>query len=371
MNRKIADVLTSCSTAAFALLLMPHTARSESYVQTNLVSSVSGLAAVTDPSLINPWGVSFSATSPFWVSDQGANLSTLYSGAGVKNTSTIVTVPNPTGQVFTSASGFVEPGGGNLTSTFTFATLGGGIYAWNPANGNTAQLAASTAGAVYTGLALASNETSSFLYAANVASGKIDVFNSSFGHATLSGSFIDPTLPSGYVPYNIQNVNGQLYVEYEKGTPAVGAGVVSVFDANGNFQKELIGAGGKLDNPWGIVIAPAGFGAFANDLLVGNFGNGQINAFDPATGAFIGTLDDASGNPVVNSGLWSLSTRTGAGFDPNAVYFTAGIDSETQGLFGSLSVATPEPISFGISGFGLLALGLAIWWRGHKRPLQN
>jgi uncharacterized protein (TIGR03118 family) len=340
-----------------ALASLPNAAHSETYVQTNLVSSVSGLAAVTDTSLINPWGVSFSATSPFWVSDQGTNLSTLYSGAGVKNTSTIVSVPNPTGQVFTSASGFVEPGG-TTAATFTFATLGGAIYAWNPANGNTAQLAASTSGAVYTGLALASNGTASFLYAANVSAGTIDAFNSNFSHVTLSGSFVDPNLPAGYVPYNIQNVNGMLYVEYEKpGVTSLGAGVVSVFDANGNFQKELISAGGRLDVPWGIVVAPAGFGAFANDLLVGNFGNGEINAFDPVTGAFIGALSNASGNPIVNTGLWDLSTRTGAGFDPNAVYFTAGIDNETQGLFGTITAA-PEPVSFTISGLGLLTLAL-------------
>lgn len=367
MSQKIASFVSSYSSLALALVLFASSAWADSYVQTNLVSSVSGLAAVTDSSLINPWGVSFSATSPFWVSDQGTNLSTLYSGAGVKNTNTIVSVPNPTGQVFTSGSGFVEPGG-TTTSTFTFATLGGAIYAWNPANGNTAQLAATTAGAVYTGLAMANNGTANFLYAANVKAGTIDVFNSNFGHATLSGSFVDPNLPSGYVPYNIQNVNGLLYVEYENsGVNSVGSGVVSVFDANGNFQKELIGAGGKLDAPWGIVVAPAGFGAFADDLLVGNFGNGQINAFNPVTGAYIGTLEDANGNPIVNSGLWALSTRTGAGFDPNAIYFAAGIDNETQGLFGAIDVAAPEPISFGISGLGLLTLGFFVRrTRSHK-----
>src|SRR3982751_741587 len=266
-----------------ALSLLSRNALPDAFLQTNLVSSVPGLAPVTDTNLRNPWGMSFSATSPFWVSNQASNTSTLYAANGAANT-LVVSVPGgPTGQVSTGGSTFLEPNGSS--PNFVFATISGSIYAWNNGNGTTAQLTASTAGAVYTGLAIGSNSSGSFLYAANVA-GSVDVFNSTFGRATLTGSFTDPNLPAGYTPYNIQNVNGLLYVEYEnRAATGPGAGVVAVFDTNGNFQRQLIGTGGQLDEPWGIVMAPAGFGSFAGDLLVGNFGNGEINAFNATTGA--------------------------------------------------------------------------------------
>jgi uncharacterized protein (TIGR03118 family) len=330
---------------------------SDAFQQTNLVSDVPGLAAVTDPNLKNPWGMSFSATSPFWVSNQVTNTSTLYAASGAAQ-ALIVSVPGgPTGQVFTGGSTFLEPSGGG-SPNFVFATLGGSIYAWNNGNGTAAQLAASTAGAVYTGLAVGNNGSGNFLYAANVRGGTIDVFNSNFAPTTLSGTFTNPSLPAGYTPYNIQNVNGLLYVEYEnRAATGPGAGVVAVFDTNGNFQRQLIGTGGQLDEPWGIVMAPAGFGSFAGDLLVGNFGNGEINAFNATTGAFVGTVSDSTGKPIVNSGLWALGTRTGAGFDTNAVYFTAGINGEADGLFGRID-AVPEPLSVGMAGLGGVLLAL-------------
>jgi uncharacterized protein (TIGR03118 family) len=212
---------------------------------------------------------------------------------------------------------------------------------------------------VFTGLALANNGSGNFLYAANNAgTGGIDVFNSSFAPTTLSGSFTDPNLPAGYVPYNIQNIGGDLYVEYEN--PAsqrtLGSGAVSVFDANGNFIKELIGPGGQLETPWGVVMAPSSFGAYSSDLLVGNFGNGEINAFNPATGAYLGTLDGPGGTPLVNQDLWALAVSPTA---PNAVYFTAGINGQRDGLFGDITVsAAPEPGSLALVGFGCLALAL-------------
>jgi uncharacterized protein (TIGR03118 family) len=346
------------------LLFLAQDAKPDAFAQTNLVSSVSGLAPLTDPNLRNPWGMSFSATSPFWVSNQGTNTSTLYGATGAINT-LVVSVPGgPTGQVFTGGTSFLEPN--NSTPNFVFATLGGSIYAWNNANGTTAQLTASTPGAAYTGLAIGSNTTGSFLYAANVRGGTIDVFNSSFTRTTLAGSFTDPTLPAGYTPYNIQNVNGLLYVEYQNGAQAgtggLGTGIVSVFDANGVFQRRLIGTGGQLDQPWGIVVAPASWGAFGNALLVGNFGNGEINAFNPTTGVFLGTVTGSNGQPLVNSGLWALATRTGPGFDPNAVYFTAGINGEADGLLGSIT-PTPEPFSLGLIALG----GAAIVVIGRRR----
>ena len=343
--------LTYSFVCGVVLFISPRNLLGDAFSQTNLVSDIPGLAAVTDPNLKNPWGISFSATSPFWVSNQGSSTSTLYGATGAP-TSLVVTVPGgPTGQVFTGGSTFLEPNG--TSPNFVFATIGGSIYAWNNGNGTTAQLTATTAGAVYTGLAVGSTASGNFLYAANARGGSIDVFNSSFSQVSLPGSFVDPGLPAGYTPYNVQNINGLLYVTYEnRSLTGTGAGVVSVFDTNGVFQKQLIAAGGQLDEPWGIVVAPAGWGAFANDLLVGNFGNGYINAFDPITGAFVGTVTDGNGQPIVNSGLWALATRTGAGFDTNAVYFSAGINGEADGLFGRID-PVPEPLSVGLAGLGL------------------
>ncbi len=358
MSQKSVRLFTRGLLSAFALGLLPGAALAD-FIQTNLVSSISGEAAVTDPNLVNPWGVSFSATSPFWVSDEGANLATLYQGSG-SPAALVVSVPGgPTGQVFNSAGAgnFVV---GSTPSSFIFATLAGSIYAWNGSSGTTAQLEASTAGATYTGLALDNNGSGNYLYAANNAGGGgIDVFNSSFAPVNLAGTFVDPNLPADYVPYNIQNINGLLYVEYQSSADpnALGAGAVSVFDANGNFIQELISPGGELDDPWGIVIAPSSFGSFSNDLLVGNFGNGEINAYNPTTGAFLGTLTGPGGTPLVNQDLLSLSVRPTGAFDADAVYFTAGINNQQGGLFGEI-VASPEPGSLALMGLGCFALVL-------------
>jgi uncharacterized protein (TIGR03118 family) len=362
MDRKVAQIITRSFIGGLALYALSQTAIAGTVVQTNLVSDVPGLAVSTDPNLANPWGVSFSATSPFWVSDEATNVATLYQGTGMV-VAKVVTVPGgPTGQVFnsTGTSNFLV---GASPATFIFDTLGGAIYGWNNAAGSSAQLEATTAGASFTGLALDNNGTGNFLYAANNAgAGGIDVFDASFAPATLSGSFTDPNLPAGYVPYNIQNINGDLYVEYESPTSqrTLGAGVVSVFDANGNLINELIGPGGQLESPWGITLAPSGFFDFSGDLLVGNFGNGEINAFDPVTGAYLGTLSDSGGNPIVNQDLWALAVDPGSS-NPNAVYFTAGIDHQTEGLFGALtsSSSSPEPASLGLSLCALAFCGLA------------
>ncbi len=357
MNHKIAPFLAPLVTA-IALYFLPVAALAGpvGYVQLNLISDIPGLAAVTDPNLLNPWGIANSAGSPFWVSDQAANVSTLYSSAGVKNSLVVSVAGGPTGAVFNSAGAgnFLD---GGTPASFIFDTLAGSIYAWNSGNGTTAQSVATKVGAVFTGLALDNNGSANYLYAANdTATGGINVFDSNFAAVTLAGNFVDPSLPSGYVPYNIQNIGGKLYVEYTNtvNPRAVGAGVVAVFDANGNFLQQLIGPGGELDDPWGIVMAPAGFGTFANDLLVANFGNGEINAFNPTTGAFLGTLTDMGGAPLDNQDTWALAVSPTA---PNSVYFTAGINGQKDGLFGDI-VAAPEPGSLALAGLGCVALML-------------
>jgi uncharacterized protein (TIGR03118 family) len=326
------------------------------YEQTNLVSDIPGLAANTDPNLKNPWGIASSATSPFWVSDNGTGLATLYDGSGTPR-SLVVTIPpapggvgpgTPTGVVFNGSSDFeVAP---TAPARFIFATEAGTIAGWAPSTGTTAvtKVDNSAAGAVYKGLAIGNNGSGNLLYAANFGSNAINVFNGIYTPTSLPGSFVDPNLPAGFAPFNIQNLGGTLYVTYAKVDPAdaeedlagPGNGFVDRFDTNGNLLNRLI-SHGPLNSPWGLAIAPAGFGFFSNDLLVGNFGDGRINAFDPITGAFLGTLIGPNGHPLVIDGLWGLRVGNGGnGGNPNTVYFTAGINDENDGLFGS--IAAPD-----------------------------
>jgi uncharacterized protein (TIGR03118 family) len=342
------------------------------FVQTNLVSDIPGLAAHTDANLKNPWGISFGPTSPFWVSNQVTGTATLYAGDGTPRPAVplIVDIPggNPTGQVFNSTADFSLSTGGK--AFFLFATLNGTITGWNPSSGTTAQIAASTPGAEYTGLALGSSAAGNTLYAADGAGAKIDVFNSLFAPITLGGSFTDPTLPSGFTPYNIQNLGGTLYVTYENEDE--GGGVVNAFDLNGNFLRRVSAnaEGGPLAAPWGVALAPAGFGEFGGALLVGNEDDGHISAFNPTTGTFLGQLQDTSGNPIANTGLWGLAFGNGAnGFDPGTLYFAAGINEEVNGLFGAIApaVAAPQPAGVMLLGLGLLAVG-GWHWRRRTRP---
>jgi uncharacterized protein (TIGR03118 family) len=354
--------------STLTLAIAPACLHGDTFTQTDLVSDVSGLAANTDPNLKNPWGVSFSATSPFWASDQATGVATLYNAAGVPN-ALVVTIPGstppsgPTGQVFNAAaSGFSV---GAAKASFIFDTLNGTIAAWNAGAGTTAVQMAATPGAVYTGLAQGSNATGTFLYAANSgATPGINVFNSSWAPTNLSGNFTDPNLPAGFVPFNIQNIGGNLYVTYELINPKGGlmpGGYVDEFDTNGIFIKTIAsnGAGGPLFAPWGITFAPSDFGSFSNDLLIGNFGNGEIDVYDPTTDAFLGTLNGNDGVPLVNGALWALETRAPGGtFDPNAVYFTAGINDEADGLFGEITLA-PEPATIIETATGVIALAFA------------
>jgi uncharacterized protein (TIGR03118 family) len=332
------------------------------YRQVNLVSDLPGFAQIQDPLLVNPWGIASSATSPFWVANAGTASATLYggdvSGSPFVKNSLNVSIPPvpppppgslPTGVVFSgSSTDFSFTGGGTTgPARFIFAAINGTLNAWKGGLTSTVTVA-TPSGRVYTGLAIGNNGVANFLYAADFANRKIDTFDKNFALVTLAGSFTDPGLPVDYTPHNIQNLGGKLYVEYAKidpvthrDLPGPGNGYVSVFDTNGNFLGRLI-SNGPLNSPWGVAIAPSGFGAFPGALLVGNFGDGRINAFNPTTGAFVGTLNDEAANPISIDHLWALTFGNGVGAgDTSALYFSAGYDSERHGLFGSLRPASP------------------------------
>ncbi|MGA8025918.1 MAG: TIGR03118 family protein [Bryobacteraceae bacterium] len=364
MWQKTARFLTLSFMLSAVLGILPKSLLADSFEQINLVSDLPGentLNPTPDPNLKNPWGVSFSPTSPFWISNQGSGTATLYDGIGNKVNLTVPIPPGtppltgPTGQVFSGGSGFALPGGS--PAFFIFDTLNGTLDGWGGTN--PAVQLASTPGAIYTGLALASSKSSNYLYAAD-STGAIRVFDSSYHQVTLTGNFTDPHAVTGFVPFNIQLIGSSLYVTYAqlsaKGTGLPG-GYVDVFNTNGTFVKRLA-TGGPLYAPWGITMAPAGFGSFGNDLLVGNFGNGEINAYNPTTDAWVGTLDGPGGKPVVNDFLWSLEFRTGGpNVNTDALYFTAGINNQKDGLFGEIDPA-PEPVSFGLAALGTFAVGV-------------
>jgi uncharacterized protein (TIGR03118 family) len=329
------------------------------YLQHNLVADQPGIADFTDPNLINPWGIYTSSGSPFWVSDAGTGLSTVYSSNGAIS-ATKPTIPpsakgtapaEVTGGVYNGTGGFLVQG---KAPSFMFVTADGTVSAWASAvSATAAQLMVdnSSKGAKYYGMAISATTTSAtpMIYAANFNSGGIDVFDTNYNPVTLPGTpFVDAAVPTGYAPFNIWNLGGKLYVMWAMqnssksfSVSGAGLGALSVFDLNGNLLQH-VATGGPLNAPWGVAIAPATFGAFANDLLVGNFGDGTINAFNPTTGAALGALADQNGNTIAIPGLWGLILGNGgSGGDANAIYFTAGLTGDKHGLLGSLQ-ATPS-----------------------------
>jgi uncharacterized protein (TIGR03118 family) len=363
MNTK--NLLAAAALAAIALL--PRSVHAQAfddfegplvYEETNLVADTAGTAVTTDPVLVNPWGLAFQPNGAFWINDAGSGVATLYDGNGTKVKASF-TVPNPaggvstpTGLVWNPSSSFLVPGT-KLTSLFLFATLQGTVAAWAP-NLPVAPTDAVTAvdnskaGAVYTGLEFGVNDQGAFLYAANVNSGRIDVFDSNFQPASdkLPGHFADPTLPAGFVPFGIHAIEGNLVVTYARQNaaknfiiPASGAGVVDIFDTNGNFVQR-VAAGGPLNAPWGVALAPAGFDGASGALVVGNFGDGHILAFDRKHGR-ADIFVNQQHSPVTLPGLWSLHFGGGAVSDPRTLFFTVGVGRGQHGLFGSLAPLQP------------------------------
>ncbi len=330
------------------------------YFQESLVSDLPGVANHTDPNLVNPWGIAYGPTTPFWIAGNHLGVSTIYDGNGVQ-ARTAVAIPGPTGSklpgaptgiVFNSSTTdfAVAPG---QPAKYIFATEDGTIAAWNNGAAAVLKVDLSALGTVYKGLALGSSNKKNYLYAANFNAARVDVFDANFAPASVGGSFTDPNLPAGFAPFNVQNVGGKLYVTYAKPDAAKhddvsgpGNGYVNVFDTGGKLLQRFASQG-PLNSPWGVVLAPAGFGGFGGALLVGNFGDGLINAFNPATGAWLGALRDGSGKALAIEGLWGLTFGNGSkGGDRHTLYFTAGIKGggkvEDHGLFGSITPIAPS-----------------------------
>jgi uncharacterized protein (TIGR03118 family) len=379
-NLARAGVLVFCAAAAYA---------GSGYTETDLVvnqqangvptlrdgNGVVHVAKFFDPNLVNAWGLTASATSPFWVSDNGSSLSTLYNTTGMPQR-LVVSIPAPgdpqhasgapTGAVFNiaSAQGAFKISGVNSAGTpvtapasFLFASEDGAILGWNPAvnpmgfdpaKAGTYAIVAkdrSPEGAIYKGLAIALDASGApFLYATDFHNGTVDRFDASFNLVMNSGAFEDPHLPRGYAPFNAALIGGRLFVSYavqdedaKDDVAGQGHGIVDTFDLEGHMLQRFA-QHGQLDSPWGMALAPSGFGEFGGKLWIGNFGNGHINAYDPATGEFVGKVRDARNQAIVIEGLWALRFGNGGnGGDPNTLYFTAGPNGEADGLFGSIS----------------------------------
>jgi uncharacterized protein (TIGR03118 family) len=330
--------------------------------QTNLVSDLASEGAVvTDPGLLNAWGLAFSATSPLWVSGNNSGLATIYpipaGGTTATKAGLTVTVQggraatndgsSPTGQVFNGTTGFVvTTAAGSGAAPFIFDSESGQIQAWSPrADPTHALVEFSSPTAVYKGLAIATSDLGTFLYATNFHDGTVDVFNNTFQPTTLAGNFSDPRIPSGYAPFGIEQIHGLLYVTYAQQDAAKhdsvagpGKGFVDIFTTDGFLVKRLASRG-ALNAPWGLAVAPSSFGRFGGDLLVGNFGNGWINAFSQFSGFGAGPLLTDHGAPIAIDGLWALKFGTASTGGTGTLLFSAGPNNQADGLIGSLNPA--------------------------------
>jgi len=352
--------------AALVVVLLSAANSHAQVVVTNLVTDDQNVnaATLTDGDLKNAWGMSRSTTGPFWVSDNATGLATIYNvnpanDAPVKVGLT-VTIPGDgsvTGQAF---NGLASAFGGDA---FLFVNEDGTISGWRGALGTTAEILQTADSAnVYKGAALATVGGDAYLYAANFSAGTIDILKGNVGAPNLAGNFVDPNLPAGYAPFNIENLGGTLYVTYalQDGTKrddvaGAGHGFVDAFDANGIFLGR-IASQGVLNSPWGLTIAPAGFAGVGGDLLVGNFGDGTIHAFNLTTHAYDGPLTLSGGATLSIDGLWGLAVgNDGLAGSSQRVYFTAGPGGEAHGLFGSLT-AVPEPSTCLLAGLGVFSI---------------
>lgn len=329
------------------------------FVSTHLVSNINTASnpysgSNADTHLVNAWGIAFNPQGFVWVANNGTSTSTLYDGAGVPQ-SLVVTLPagaagsaRPTGMVFNGSPSFqVTQAGASGASAFLFVGEGGTLSAWSPGvNANNAILVADGAaqGKIYKGLAISSQGGAPRLYATDFHNGVVDVFDANFVPVVAAGAFTDATLPAGYAPFGIQAIGNQIVVSYAKQdaqarNEVVGAGLgaIDMFDTAGNLTARLIAPGAKLNAPWGMTLAPANFGPFSNDLLVGNFGDGTINAFNPSTGALLGTLTGANGTPIAIDGLWGLAFGNGINAQPtNTLFYAAGPAGGTNGVYGRI-----------------------------------
>ena len=323
-------------------------ASAQHYQQTNLVSDVPGLAAVTDANLVNPWGLTASATSPWWVADNGTGVSTLYNGAGQKLGLT-VTIPTPLGGTPPSTpTGIVFNGSSDFgAARFIFVTEDGTISGWSGGSAAVLKFSSPTP-AIYKGATIAQANGANFLYVANFFNGSVDVFDTNYAPTPAPpGAFTDPNIPSGFAPFNVQNISGKIYVTFAKQSDdkhdeidGAGLGFVDAFDPNGVLLLRFR-QGHWMNAPWGVALAPERFGKLSGKLLVGQFGSGEIACFDPDNGNFHGLLRGLHGQPLAIDGLWALRFGNGASAGPvNTLFFTAGIDHEEHGLFGTI---TPVP----------------------------
>lgn len=364
MNRFRRALLTGAA-LAFVAAVNPVYADDNSYDAKVLVADIPPAPHI-DTHLVNPWGVAFNPNGFVWVADNGTGFSTLYDGFGNPSPAAnplIVQIPaapgstehgKPTGIVFNGGGGFAVTSAGKTgNSAFIFVTEDGLIAGWAPSVDMTHAIQAypkagdPPSGAVYKGLAIATSAVGNTIYAADFVGGKIDVFDSTFTKIDLAGNFTDPDLQKHFSPFNIQNINGHLFVTYavrEEGeddeTAGPSLGIVNEFDVNGNFVRRFV-TRGRLNAPWGVALAPATFGAFANAMLIGNFGDGAINAYDAATGEFKGRLRGTDHRELRLDGLWGMAFGNDLNSQPKStLFFAAGPDDETHGVYGSI---TPTP----------------------------